>query len=64
MCRIAAILSENKEFLESVIVQMTNSLYRGGPDNEGIMIDLDLNFALGHRRLSIIDLSDQGNQPM
>jgi asparagine synthase (glutamine-hydrolysing) len=41
---------------------MLSSLQHGGPDDEGIFIDNAV--ALGHRRLSIIDLSDDGHQPM
>lgn len=43
---------------------MTDSMRRGGPDDSGHFIDLNLNFAMGHRRLSIIDLSKLGHQPM
>jgi len=64
MCRIAAIVSGNKDSLELGIRKMAGAMYRGGPDNEGVQINVDLGYALGHRRLSIIDLSAQGNQPM
>lgn len=36
----------------------------GGPDDEGIYTDNDANLVLGHRRLSLIDLSASGHQPM
>jgi len=45
-----------------VIENMTKSLSHRGPDREGYLFDRNL--ALGHRRLSIIDLSDSANQPM
>ncbi len=45
-----------------VVRKMTGSLAHRGPDFEGVL-DLD-NISLGHRRLSIIDLSEKGNQPM
>ncbi len=64
MCRIAAIVSENLDTLETRIIEMTKSMHRGGPDHQGILVDKSIGFALGHRRLSIIDLSDAANQPM
>jgi len=44
------------------LVAMLATLERRGPDNEGQFIDGAV--ALGHRRLSIIDLSEKSNQPM
>lgn len=43
---------------------MTNALTHRGPDDVGQWIDSKLGVALGHRRLSIIDLSPEGHQPM
>jgi len=44
---------------------MTNTLFHRGPDNEGtVIINGPYQIGLGHRRLSIIDLSNCGNQPM
>lgn len=48
--------------LESLKV-MTDTLYHRGPDDEGYFISPDSKAALGHRRLSIIDL-DNGHQPL
>ena len=45
-----------------VLVRMTRALAHRGPDAEGIVIDGPA--GLGHRRLSIIDLSTSANQPM
>ena len=36
----------------------------GGPDDEGVYIDQEYHLAVGHRRLSLIDLSSAGHQPM
>jgi asparagine synthase (glutamine-hydrolysing) len=57
MCRIAGLIN-----LPGDIQVMTDSQYRGGPDGSGIWEQN--NVRLGHRRLSIIDLTDAGNQPM
>lgn len=43
---------------------MTAALALRGPDDEGLWQDPDLHLLLGHRRLSIIDLSTAGHQPM
>ena len=43
---------------------MTDALSHRGPDASGYFFDQDKGVALGHRRLSIIDLSDAANQPM
>jgi len=43
---------------------MTDALYHRGPDASGIWLDQEVGIALGHRRLSIVDLSPQGHQPM
>jgi asparagine synthase (glutamine-hydrolysing) len=62
MCGIGGILHKNKkEVAEARIRVMTEAMNHRGPDAEGFFIDREL--ALGHRRLSIIDLSDAANQP-
>ena len=43
---------------------MRDSLQHGGPDYGGAFLDAETGLALGHRRLSIIDLSPAGNQPL
>jgi asparagine synthase (glutamine-hydrolysing) len=43
---------------------MTASLAHRGPDASGAWIDAEAGIALGHRRLSILDLSEAGSQPM
>jgi asparagine synthase (glutamine-hydrolysing) len=66
MCRIAGIISPqsgNAEISKKVS-QMCNALKHGGPDDEGIFSAEGINLVFGHRRLSIIDLSKKGHQPM
>jgi asparagine synthase (glutamine-hydrolysing) len=43
---------------------MVDTLAHRGPDDRGTWVDPDSGIALGHRRLSIIDLSPAGHQPM
>ena len=62
MCGIAGILNFNGELVSpKTIDRMNKLLAHRGPDGEGIWTE---NFGLGHRRLSIIDLSDDACQPM
>jgi asparagine synthase (glutamine-hydrolysing) len=66
MCRIAGIISNvlpANEISEKVSI-MCDSLKHGGPDDKGMFLDEKINLAFGHRRLSIIDLSKKGHQPM
>ena len=60
MCGINGIISKNKN-KETIIKDMNNKIIHRGPNNEGIYTDDYI--ALGHRRLSIIDLTT-GNQPI
>ncbi len=46
------------------IGRMTNRLHHRGPDAHGSWCDRDAGIAFGHRRLSIVDLTDAGRQPM
>ncbi len=64
MCRIAGIYSQGNKQLQQDILLMRDAMHRGGPDDCGIYIDDQLPLALGHRRLSLIDLSPLGHQPM
>jgi asparagine synthase (glutamine-hydrolysing) len=66
MCRIAGIISPNKSIEETKLkVQaMCDIMQHGGPDDQGIFTDEENKVCLGHRRLSLIDLSPAGHQPM
>jgi asparagine synthase (glutamine-hydrolysing) len=62
MCGIAGIFGKNwkTEDLEAMVASQRHR----GPDGEGIYLDSQRNTGLGHNRLSIVDLSEAGNQPM
>jgi asparagine synthase (glutamine-hydrolysing) len=62
MCGIAGTVSGRSK--DGMLTAMTDVLVHRGPDGEGQWINPDRTVGLGHRRLSIIDLSDDGNQPM
>ncbi|WP_332879718.1 asparagine synthase (glutamine-hydrolyzing) [Massilia sp. S19_KUP03_FR1] len=47
-----------------LLKRMTDTLAHRGPDDAGYWCDSERGIALGHRRLSILDLSDAGHQPM
>ena len=66
MCRISGIISNrsNTEHLYQKVKNMCQVLQHGGPDDEGIFSSQDGHVVLGHRRLSLIDLSKNGHQPM
>ena len=49
---------------DHIIKDMTDVISHRGPDNFGIYLDKKFDIALGHRRLSILDLSNDGLQPM
>ena len=66
MCGLVGFWHGQHKFqdLPTTIAKMTDSLTHRGPNDSGIWFDLKDGIALGHRRLSILDLSVQGHQPM
>lgn len=50
--------------LQGALQSMTSALTHRGPDDGGDWCDAEAGIALGHRRLSIVDLSPAGHQPM
>ncbi|MEW6319196.1 MAG: asparagine synthetase B, partial [Pseudomonadota bacterium] len=49
---------------EAIVAAMARQITHRGPDDQGVWADADTGIALAHRRLSILDLSPQGHQPM
>jgi asparagine synthase (glutamine-hydrolysing) len=64
MCGLTGFVCQSNVDLERKITSMSLRLAHRGPDDSGIWVDDNLGVALGHRRLSILDLSPQGHQPM
>ena len=68
MCGISGVFIKNKQSqltqLEAVVSEMKAAITHRGPDDSGIWCDYQSGIALAHNRLSIIDLSASGHQPM
>lgn len=64
MCGIAGFVTDRSLPFEEAVRGMTDRLAHRGPDDAGCWIDYEAGVALGHRRLSIVDLSPNGHQPM
>ncbi|MDD5473282.1 MAG: asparagine synthase (glutamine-hydrolyzing) [Candidatus Methanoperedens sp.] len=67
MCGITGFLGLNHQkvnLLETTVKHMADTLNHRGPDDSGVWVDAETGIALGHRRLSILDLSSTGHQPM
>lgn len=67
MCGISGFLTKNTDSVEDLrrrVETMALSIEYRGPDDAGAWADAEAGVALGHRRLSILDLSPAGHQPM
>lgn len=66
MCGIAGFCDFSKKSDKQTLINMTDRLYHRGPDDSGYSFYEKefVNIGLGHRRLSILDLSTHGHQPM
>lgn len=67
MCGFAGLIrpeGDRVERLREHARAMATRIAHRGPDDEGTWVDADAGVALGHRRLSILDLSAHGHQPM
>jgi asparagine synthase (glutamine-hydrolysing) len=63
MCGIAGLVGRPGDH-PAVLAGMVATLHHRGPDDSGLWSDAAAGVALGHRRLSIVDLSPSGHQPM
>lgn len=64
MCGIVGYINTKKIDDRDVIQKMMRAIIHRGPDDEGYWVSDNHNVVLGHRRLSILDLSKEGHQPM
>jgi len=68
MCGIAGFWDARQRYdaatLDDLARRMADTLYRRGPDGQGVWVDPAAGLALAHRRLAIVDLTPGGAQPM
>ena len=64
MCGITGFVDLNHTDSESICNQMVQTLHHRGPDHSAVWSNKNLGVTLGHARLSILDLSPAGHQPM
>ena len=64
MCGIAGFINSNSKYKRENIEAMCNVMKSRGPDGAGVWLENDGTVAFGHRRLSVLDLTDGGAQPM
>ena len=66
MCGITGLIDFNKQSYKDALSAMTDSLMHRGPDGSDVYFQSENEFQVGfgHRRLSIIDLTENGKQPM
>ena len=65
MCGLTGFLDRSGRVVHETVAQrMAMALYSRGPDDSGAWLDATAGLALAHRRLSILDLSSAGHQPM
>lgn len=65
MCGITGFLGiAEPALMRGIAARMADTLIHRGPDDSGVWLDEQRGLALAHRRLSILDLSSAGHQPM
>ena len=62
MCGFAGVLGNDVRL--DVVRGMAAAIINRGPDDSGVWSDVEASIALAHRRLSVVDLSPAGHQPM
>ncbi|HYW50700.1 MAG TPA: hypothetical protein VE861_08850, partial [Gemmatimonadaceae bacterium] len=64
MCGIAGSAGARGAAAPELVIRARDTMCHRGPDDHGLWTADDGTVVLGHRRLSIVDLSPTGNQPM
>ena len=65
MCGLTGFwMKDSSASLHAIVEDMSSTLVHRGPDSGAVWVDKESGIGLGHRRLSILDLSNQGAQPM
>lgn len=65
MCGILGLISKtDKKINKNDAILMRDKMEHRGPDDAGLLMEMNDRVALAHRRLSILDLSESGHQPM
>jgi len=66
MCGLAGFINGSNQpcDIENTLKHMISTLNHRGPDDTGIWVDKNNRIGIGHKRLSILDLSEEGKQPM
>lgn len=64
MCGINGVVGQFGSSVADLVVEMNKDTAHRGPDDQGVYTSSGEGIALGHRRLSILDLSPDGHQPM
>ena len=64
MCGVTGVLGNAEAIAEPLLRRMAGAVTHRGPDDQGVWWDQDAGVGFGHARLSIVDLSAAGHQPM
>jgi len=64
MCGITGFFSKSISNFDDAINKMSSAIHHRGPDSSGVWINKNSGVFFGHQRLSILDLSETGHQPM